>query len=1155
MAFSSLFDSPLSGKSGQPRRHPLPTARVGAAVYRGQWLVGRNCDPGGVRAKREKGRGDGGRGSEGDGAMSRRAHVQRDQQDLFSIDPEEHVTELLAGRAWPDAARFPVNHAGARVRSTLWSDLVESPSPTIVAGFSSIAQLIDLLADWGRRPTAEQARVLLGTEPFATDRLQFTSPKATFTDEVRSYWLEERGISLRLSSKILEVIQALDQNRLQVRYVHGASRLHAKLYVGDAAATVGSSNFTSAGLSSQIEVNARFERRTDKRRYDEAVVVGQNLWDVGQAWDSQFRELLEALLRFVPWQEALARACADLLEGDWARQYLAGATAGAALWPSQIAGIAQALWIVDSVGSVLIADATGSGKTRMGAHLVRAVRDQLWNTGRARRDLTVLVCPPAVQATWYREAVSCGLTINTISHGLLSRASKDGQRTQELAVRDAQVLAVDESHNFLSPASNRTRQVRDSAADHVLLFTATPINRGAVDLLQLVDLLGADNFEDETLEVLERLERRSIRTAQLTPAQQERLRREIQRFTVRRTKADLNRLVDEDPESYRHPDTGRICRYPAHDMRTYATGESASDEAAATTVRAASGQLLGIALLGRQLAVPPTVAHEYSEERWLELRLNSAHGLAVHHVLGAMRSSRAALLEHIAGTTQAMAESGIVGSFKAQPTGNMLAHIEALQEEGPPLVSLSCLLPDWLTSDTAWVSACSRELDLYRQMLQAAHQLSSAREHRKAELLAKLSGQHPRLIAFDRHPITLVAIQSQIPAAAAAKVLVATGSNKRRKDVERALAATSQEATIALCSDALNEGLNLQGASAIVHLDLPTTLRVAEQRVGRVDRMDSPHDAIQAWWPDDGKAFATRANELLAARAGESAALLGANIHVPRFTGESDEVVNIQEHIAEMTRPEAETWDGIRDALDPVRRLVAGPDALITDAEYQAHRASTQRVIARVSPVHSTEPWAFFAIAGTATGAPHWILVEGKNSVPTLGLEKVTLRLRHHLEDNPSSRAFDAECDHWLSRYLEAAARLERQLLPRRMQRALEQMARLTDHWANTAHDTLDSDTEQRWRILHRLTTTSIEQQCDPHVLAERWLTLVQPVLDEARRERRRGRYVRLRHIEARLRKDPPSIAQVETTLSGLQVAAPLDSRVTACILGVPSTD
>ena len=42
-----------------------------------------------------------------------------------------------------------------------------------------------------------------------------------------------------------------------------------------------------------------------------------------------------ALLQFVSWQEALARACADLLEGEWADRYLAGDSAGKRLWPSQ----------------------------------------------------------------------------------------------------------------------------------------------------------------------------------------------------------------------------------------------------------------------------------------------------------------------------------------------------------------------------------------------------------------------------------------------------------------------------------------------------------------------------------------------------------------------------------------------------------------------------------------------------------------------------------------------------------------------------------------------------------------------------------------------------------------------------------------------------
>ena len=155
------------------------------------------------------------------------------------------------------------------------------------------------------------------------------------------------------------------------------------------------------------------------------------------------------LLQFVPWEEALARACADLLEGQWAARYLGGAGSQGRLWPSQLAGIAQAMWVVENVGSVLVADATGSGKTRMGAHLTRAVRYRLWSTGRVRGDLTVLVCPPAVEGQWLRESAACGLTLRTVSQGLLSR-STTGTGVHEKAVGSAQILAVDEAHNFLS---------------------------------------------------------------------------------------------------------------------------------------------------------------------------------------------------------------------------------------------------------------------------------------------------------------------------------------------------------------------------------------------------------------------------------------------------------------------------------------------------------------------------------------------------------------------------------------------------------------------------------------------------------------------------------------------------------------------------------
>ena len=726
------------------------------------------------------------------------------------------------------------------MRDTVWDDLVRSRHPLLVAGYSSIDRIVALVADRRRDVDDGEVRLLLGAEPFPTSRRSFAAPDVAFTEEVRRYWLEERGISLHLSAKVLQAVAELDAGRLTARFVDGHTTLHAKIYVGDDAATVGSSNFTDAGLGRQLEANARFERSSDSSRFDELHSIAEHLWHEGQAWDDQLRALLESMLRVVSWQEALARACAELLEGEWADRYLRGlGGAEPGLWPSQRAGIAQALWIAENVGSVLVADATGSGKTRMGAHLVRAMRDRLWSTGRVRRDLTVLVCPPAVEDTWRDEAISCGLSISTVSHGLLSRRVADGTRLEQREVRNAQILAVDEAHNFLNRDANRTQQVRESHADHVALFTATPINRGAGDLLHLVGLLGADNFEDATLSVLKRLERARSDIA-LSADEVRQLRTEIQRFTVRRTKSALNGLVDREPDAYAHPTTGRICRYPRHDSHVYPTGETATDEATATEIRDAAFNLCGVTQLERHLHVPPALRRDYTDERWLQFRVASSAGLATHHVLSAMRSSRAALIEHLLGTAIAAERFGIDARYKSTDTGNVLAKLDRLSAEGPPRWDLTCAGPDWLTDADAWRAKCADERRRFDTIAAAAARLSDARERAKAELLARLAKDHSLVLAFDRHLVTLSVLEAMLVGVTGGhRVIVATGSdNRNRNDLKRVFARTSTELAIALCSDAMNEGLNLQGASAIVHLDLPTTLRVAEQRVGRVDRME-----------------------------------------------------------------------------------------------------------------------------------------------------------------------------------------------------------------------------------------------------------------------------------------------------------------------------
>lgn len=1075
------------------------------------------------------------------------ARSRRDEgPDLWASIGRANARVALSSAHWPPPATFPVNYTGATVETAVRPDLLTSPHVLVVTGFAAIGELVELVAARAADPR-DGLRLLLGSEPFASQRTAFGSNAAAFDQEVRQYWIEEQNVSLRLSAKVVQTLQALEMGHLQVRFVPGPDRLHAKVYLGDQTATLGSSNFTGFGLRTQLEANVRFDRREEPVRYAGVKQVAENLWSVGESWNEQFAALLRDMLRFVTWREALARACADLLEGQWADRYLVAQPGTEPLWPSQRFGIAEALWVVENVGSVLVADATGSGKTRMGAHLTAAVRNRLWSTGRVRRDLTVVVCPPAVERDWLRESMACGLTARTVPQSLLSQASPDGPRRQEREVAEAQILAVDEAHNFLSYASRRTRSVRESRADHVLMFTATPINRGAKDLLSLVDLLGADNFEDETLDVLDGLGRHG-RAEQLGQQDRELLRAEIQRFTVRRTKTMLNELVEADPEAYRDPATGRVCRYPEHKAKVYATGESERDEQLALEIRERASQLTGVALLGEQLAVPSSLRREMTDEQWLELRLGAARGLAEHHVLSALRSSQAALMEHLRGTNFAVEHFAIANLAKAQVTGDQFGAVLRVRERGRPQVQLACLLPDWLTDDDAWRKACDTDLELYAQIERSAQELDATREQTKADRLAALASRHALLLAFDHHPITLAILEGLL-IARGIEVNVATGGHKAGQlKVTKLFAPGSTHRGVALCSDAMNEGINLQGASCILHLDMPTTLRVAEQRVGRVDRMNSPHATVEVWWPGDGAAFATHADELLAARNEESSALLGSNLPIPT----PGAVINPQF----FARARDEEWDGLYDALDPVRRLIAGPDAVVPQDVYEAQRTARERVMSRVSPVQSARPWAFFAVAGTKHGAPRWLVVEGPAGHPTFGLREVTARLRALLAEDPPEREFDEACGAWLDRFLAAAGKAEVALLPRREQRALEQMARFARLWARAARFSSDEgDVADRWDAIARVAEGEADEgTVDLHQAAAAWLEAVRPRREAYRLSHRHKRYVTLSDLDGGLAADPVPLAQMEGALSGLPVIPALDQRISACILGVPGT-
>jgi superfamily II DNA or RNA helicase len=1028
---------------------------------------------------------------------------------------------------WPAHDRFPTNEQGQHgtVGETVREDLRECSDPLIITGFASLADLVDFLPEFRERDF-ENIRLLLGHEPHVSETLESLEPNYDVGEEMRRYWLE-RGIDIHLCHPIVEVREMLEAGDIECRTSADRSRpVHAKIYVGQEAVTLGSSNFSRNGLRRQVEANARFTE--EEMRAREARDLARRLWEGSEDYTDQLIELLGELLQPVNWQTALARACAELLEGEWAKDYVEASDFGEVpdLWPSQRKGVAEAMWIIENLGSVLVADATGSGKTRMGARLIRALQDRLVERGNRRIGMPVLVSPPMVTEHWATECNKVDLAVEPHSHGQVS--STRGRKHERVldSIRRAQILSLDEAHKYLNTGSNRTQAMLDTVAEHVLLFTATPINRGVNDLIALLNLLGPDNLSDTARDIFEDVGPGSTTIEDLESGQVPRLREEIGRFTVRRTKTQLNEMIDREPEAYTNQ-SGEPCRFPKPLTNTYPLEESQRDRKIAREIRELADQLRGMKYLGDVLK--PYEGLEMGPREIVESRKHQAGALARHHVMKSLRSSKAAVLEHVEGTEAAVEEFDLgEAPSKGSDSGNMMDRVQEMG--GEPLENrLGIEVDDWLVEPEAHREACERDAGIYREIADLVRDLSDDRIRAKAEHLEELFGVHDLVMAFDSRPITLSFLHRQfegIGRSHGPEVFVAAGasdSEKRRINNAFAIGGDADiTSALALCTNAMSEGVNLQRASAIVHLDMPSVIRDAEQRVGRVDRMDSPYDEIEVWWPDDADEFALKSDETFVRRHKTVKDLMGSNFALPdklqevQENLESDETITAREMDERLNALEADDWDGIRDAFAPVRSIFEGEDALIDRKLYEKMMDSEAHVVSRVGLVESEQLWAFFTVSGGERGAPRWVLMDGLDGDLETQLSEVVDELRARLGPETENLDMTRRASELLEEFVGRLEEREEDLLPNRKQSALDSMRKVL------GESTFPELRRSKYytRLLKIIRRSDDSEYYDLEEVAERWLELLRPVRRELVREEGRSRLVTVERCSERMQEE-----------------------------------
>jgi superfamily II DNA or RNA helicase len=507
------------------------------------------------------------------------------------------------------------------------------------------------------------------------------------------------------------------------------------------------------------------------------------------------------------------------------------------LLPHQHAAARRLVRILREHHGALLADDVGLGKT----FTALAV---------AHRYGQVDVLAPAALLPMWHDALRQVARDDLIVHSLhrFSQPIPPMRHPEPAAPR---LAIIDEAHHLRSRHTRRYRQVAQWVAGaDVLLLSATPVHNRPADLAHLFALfLGdrADLLDDDRRDALivRRLSNRATRPARAGTGRD----------------APAGPPVDTT-------DPGRGCGSPVTpppritDHPPIPLPDDPATLQAILTLPpplpardgAAAGALIRLGLLRAWCSSDAALTHA--------IRRRRARGEALRQALQAGRHPTRAELQSWIGTDDSV-QLGFAEFLAAQPE----------QADGS-------------------LAVVDRHLDALAT-LASIHDRSARGDAVRAAALRDIAARHrgTPVIAFAQYASTVQALQRALADIAGVGALTSRGARIASGATSRADALARfaprahgrppppahQAITLLLATDLLAEGVNLQDAGVVVHLDLPWTDALRRQRVGRIARVGSPHAVVHSYHldPPGGAARVLRLAARLRHKAGLARQLVG----------------------------------------------------------------------------------------------------------------------------------------------------------------------------------------------------------------------------------------------------------------------------------------
>ena len=537
--------------------------------------------------------------------------------------------------------------------------------------------------------------------------------------------------------------------------------------------------------------------------------------------------------RAVGWRQVdltTARACiASALLGGAAQDDATGALGDITLLPHQQDAVTRLRETLARFRGALLADDVGLGKTFIALAVARGY------------DTTHIIAPAALLPMWMLALQRTG------SRGACLHSLQGCSRTPPgipapgAAMRG--LVVIDEAHHLRTPITRRYRAVADALAGHdVLLLSATPLHNRPADLRAQLGLFMGSRSDVLDPELLARL-------------------------IVRRTQQVLG-LVERSstatPPRARH---GRVIVSHRPELHQHAPLLVPHDPAT----------------LGGILALPSPLPVQHGAAASALIRLG---------LLRAWCSSDAAF--NAALTRRLLRGSALRDALLAgrHPTnGELRGWVIGDNSE------VQLAFPEFLSTVSEQPVALLGVLGLHLDALSALrerHRQTACSDEARVTHIRRTLHEHPgvSMVAFSQFTSTVRALYRALSDIAGVGMLtgsaarIASGRLSRREVLARfapdahGLPPPPAHGAIRLllATDMLAEGVNLQDAGIVMHLDLPWTDALRQQRVGRVARLGSALAEVHVYAIDPPACGerALRQLERLHTKAEHGATLVGA---------------------------------------------------------------------------------------------------------------------------------------------------------------------------------------------------------------------------------------------------------------------------------------